>query len=284
MSKNMISALALLVVAFGSAAVHAQEAPEAAQDSAAEETPAAVEETPAVEEAPVVEEAPDESAESFEAAEAAEEVAQPLSGQAEDPMYWAQMRDVYTVQKREFQKQGRFALSVYGGMIPNNAFERYIPVGLRLNYFILENIGLELATSYAISMSTGLEDFLSEPAPGLGAQRILVGDTQISHTNFGILWSPFYGKTAFYNTILNYFDLYLFAGAGLVITETVPDFNAEPEQEFKPEGALGAGMAFYLGDHATLRIDFRQFIFAKVAGVGGVATPSEASLGLGWFF
>lgn len=289
MSKKMISALTLLVIAFGSAAVHAQEAPEATQDSAPEETPAAVEEAPAVEETPVVEEAPPQAdapdeTDSIESEEVVEEAGQPVSGQAEDTMYWAQMRDVYTVQKREFQKQGRFALSVYGGMIPNNAFERYIPIGLRLNYFILENIGLELATSYAISMSTGLEDFLSEPAPGLGAQRILVGDTQISHTNFGILWSPFYGKTAFYNTILNYFDLYLFAGAGLVITETIPDFNAEPEQEFKPEGALGAGMAFYLGEHATLRIDFRQFIFAKVAGVGGVATPSEASLGFGWFF
>jgi len=202
----------------------------------------------------------------------------------QDPMYWAGLREVYTVQKRVFQKQGRFALTGYAGLIPNNAFEQYFPVGLRLNYFVLENIGLELASSYAFKASTGLQDLLSEPLPGLAAQSILVGDTQISHTNFGIVWSPFYGKTAFYNSILNYFDVYLFAGAGLVITETVPDFNAEAESEFKPEGALGAGIAFYLGEHAAIRIDYRQFIFAKVEGVGGVATPSEVSAGFSWFF
>ena len=204
------------------------------------------------------------------------------SGQ--DPMYWAGLRDVYTVQKRSFQKQGRFALTAYAGLIPNNAFEQYFPVGLRLNYFVLENIGLELASSYAFKTTTGLQDLLSEPLPGLAAQGVLVGDTQLSHTNFGIVWSPFYGKTAFYNSILNYFDVYLFAGAGLVITETIPEFNAEPESEFKPEGALGAGIAFYLGEHAAIRIDYRQFIFAKVEGVGGVATPSEASAGFSWFF
>lgn len=201
----------------------------------------------------------------------------------DDPLYWAKLRDVYTVQKRAFQKQGRLAVTVYGGLIPNNAFEKYIPIGLRINYFILENLGLELASSYAINIETGLESVIREPQ-GAGAQQILVGDTQLSHTNFGVVWSPFYGKTAFYNSALNYFDFYLFAGAGLVITETVPDFNEEPESDFKPEGALGAGLAYYLGDNAAVRIDFRQFVFQKVEGVGGVANPSEVSLGLGWFF
>lgn len=213
-----------------------------------------------------------------------EDVEEPIAQASGDPMYWAGMRDVYTVQKRVFQKQGRFAATLYAGLIPNNAFEHYYPIGVRLNYFVLENIGLELASSYALKTSTGLEEQLREPLPGLAAQQILVGDTQISHTNFGILWSPFYGKTAFYNSILNYFDVYLFAGAGVVVTETVPDFNAEAEKEVKPEGALGAGVAFYLGESAALRLDYRQFVFQKVEGVGGVATPSEASLGFGWFF
>jgi len=197
-----------------------------------------------------------------------------------DPLFWAKTRDIFTVQKRPFQKEGRFAVSVYGGIIPNNIFEQYYPVGVRVNYYILENIGLELAGSYAFKSDTGLSDTIRTldndvPAP-------LIGDRQVSHSNFGVVWSPFYGKTSFYNSALSYFDMYLFGGAGLVVAQTQPDYGDAISTEAKPEGVLGAGVAFYLGDHVTIRGDFRQFIFQKVTG--GVANPSEASLGLGWFF
>lgn len=199
----------------------------------------------------------------------------------DDPLYWAKMRDVYTFQRRDVLKQGRLAVTAYAGLIPNNIFEQYVPFGLRVDYYILENIGIELAGSYNLGIDTGLRDTISEGS-GVGAQQVLIGDTQISHTNFGIVWSPFYGKTSWYDSSLKYFDIYLFGGAGVVVTETVPDFNAEPETEIKPEGAIGAGMAFYLGQSAHLRIDFRQFVFQKVNPPGGVANPSEVSLGFGW--
>lgn len=198
-------------------------------------------------------------------------------------LYWSELRDIYTYQPREFLKSRRFGVTVYGGLIPNNIFEQYFPVGLRLNYFILENIGLELAGSYAFKSDTKLQPLITE-STGVAAQQVLIGDTQVSHTNFGIVWSPFYGKTSFYDNVLTYFDIFLFAGAGVVLTETTPTFNAPPEQEVKPEGALGGGMAFFFGQHFALRADFRQFVFQKVEGVGGVANPSEVSLGVSLFF
>ena len=202
----------------------------------------------------------------------------------DDPDYWAKTRDIYTVQKRPFQKQGRFSATVYTGIIPNNIFEQYFPAGLRLNYFLLENIGLELAGSYNFKTDTGLKATIKE-SEGVGAEQILIGDTQVMHTNFGLVWSPFYGKTSFYNTALNYFDMYLFGGAGLVVTETQTDFNAETSASYKPEGVLGAGLAFYFGQSASVRVDYRQFVFQKEAdNGGGVANPSEVSLGFGWFF
>ena len=197
-----------------------------------------------------------------------------------DPLYWSTVRDVHTMQKRAFQKDGRLALSIYSGLIPNNIFENYVPLGFRLDYFILENIGIELASSFNLRVDTGLEGVIQENT-GVAAEQVLLGVRQISHTNFGIVWSPFFGKTAFYDSALNYFDLYLFAGAGLVVTETVPTFNAEPSTDFAPEGAIGFGLSYYLGDHFMVRADFRQFLFQKVTG--GVANPSEISLGLGYF-
>lgn len=202
----------------------------------------------------------------------------------DDPDYWAKSRDIYTVQKRPFQKQGRFSATVYTGIIPNNIFEQYFPAGVRLNYYVLENIGLELAGSYNFKTDTGLKSTIKEQE-GVGAEQILIGDTQVMHTNFGVTWSPFYGKTAFYNSVLNYFDMYLFGGAGLVITETQTDFNADTSASYKPEGVLGAGLAFYFGQNASVRVDYRQFVFQKEAdNGGGVANPSEVSLGFGWFF
>jgi outer membrane beta-barrel protein len=223
----------------------------------------------------------DESAE--EPAEQSAEAEEAEELDPDDPLYWAKTREVFTVQKRPFLKEGRFAASVYGGIIPNNIFEQYFPAGLRLNYFILENIGLELAGSYNFKVNTGLEDTVRD-ARGAGAEQVLIGDTQLFHGNFGVLWSPFYGKTSFYDSVLNYFDLYLFGGVGMVVTETQTDFNVEPSPDTKLEGVLGGGLAFYFGEHATVRVDFRQFVFEKVNPPGGVANPSEVSLGAGWFF
>lgn len=214
-----------------------------------------------------------------DAAQSAPNAAPRADAQPEDAQEWAKTRDIFTVQKRPFQKEGRFAASLYGGIIPNNIFEQYYPVGVRLNYFILENIGLELAASYAFTVDTGL----SETVQSLDTNvRLLLGDTQVFHSNFGVMWSPFYGKTSFYNSALNYFDIYIFGGAGIAITETQTDYNAPTSTATKAEGVLGAGLAFYLGDHLSVRADFRQFIFQKVTG--GVANPSEASVGVGWFF
>jgi len=204
----------------------------------------------------------------------------------DDPDYWSKVRRVQTVQKREFQKVGRFAINVYGGVIPNNIFERFFPVGIRANYFLEENIGLELSASRSFESSTSLKGVVEEPN-GINARSIKVADSQVWRTNFGVLWSPSYGKAAFYDAAIGYFDMYVFGGAGMIVTKT-PEFPNQPDAQepssVKAEGVLGLGLAWYLGEHVALRADFRQFLFQKNSDVGGVANPSEISLGAGWFF
>jgi outer membrane beta-barrel protein len=195
--------------------------------------------------------------------------------------YWSKVREVYTVQKRPFEKVNRLSVTLYGGLIPNNIFERYYPVGLRLNYFILENIGLELAGSYAFTQKTPVNDVAGESS-GINANDIRIGDSQVSHSNFGIVWSPFYGKSALYDEDIGYFDLFVMGGVGLAVTQTRQQINQPPETTAKTEGVLGAGLAWYFPDHAAVRLDYRQFVFQKVTG--GVANPSEVSLGATWFF
>lgn len=201
----------------------------------------------------------------------------------DDPLYWAEMRDVYTIQRRSFLKEGRFSVSLYGGMIPNNIFEQYFPVGLRANYYVLENIGLEFSTSYAFRRRTALESMVQDPS-GIGSNSVLLGDIQVSHSTAGVQWSPVYGKFAFENTGLFYFDMYVLGGAGIVVVQTESDVNVEAGTTAKPEGVIGAGMAVFMGEHLGLRLDFRQFVFQKLEEIGGAANPSEVSLGVTWFF
>ncbi len=204
----------------------------------------------------------------------------------DDPMYWAQMREVYTMQQRAFLKEGRFAATLYGGLIPNNIFEQYFPVGMRLNYYVLENIGLELSGSYNFQRRTRVNEIVADEE-GISAQEEpLVGDIQVSHITTGVKWSPVYGKFSAYDSLF-YFDMYAFGGAGVVVSQTPSDFGPEDETigtTAKPEGVFGAGLAVYAGQHAGLRVDYRQFIFQKVDPPGGVANPSEISLGFSWFF
>lgn len=228
---------------------------------------AAPAEQPAVEAAPVADAAPVEPK-------------GPAVSESDETMEWAKRRGVETVQKREVQKAGRLSATVYTGMIPNNIFERYYPVGARFDYYILENIGVELSGAYAFAADTGLIDELSDPQ-GSGATGVLLGDTQLAHFNFGVTWSPVFGKTSFLNGAINYFDIYLFAGFGLLVKQTESTFNADPSTGVTPEGALGAGMMFFLSNDWAMRLDYRQFVFQKITG--GVANPSEVSLGLSYF-
>ncbi len=233
------------------------------------------------------EEAGADAASDTEEGAAAEVDAIPEDLDPSDPRYWSSVRGIQTVQRRPYLKEGRFAATAYVGIIPNNIFSQYFPVGLRLNYFVLENLGLELSGSYACGLTniggdsscgrdTGLTQTLTD-RQGINSDGVLLGDEQIAHFNFGVLWSPVFGKAAFHNKTLDYFDMYLFGGIGGVVKQTTPGFNQDPEVDFGVEGAIGAGLMYYLTNNYVLRLDFRQFIFQKVTG--GVANPSEISLG-----
>lgn len=198
----------------------------------------------------------------------------------DDPMYWATVRGIQTIQKREILKDGRLAVTAYAGLIPNNIFEQYFPVGARLNYYLLESLSVELSGSYAIGSETDLRKYVQDDQ-GINASGVLLGDVQIAHVTFGVTYSLLFGKTAWRNKTVQYFDVYVFGGAGVVIKETTSDFGREPETSGDVEGALGLGVQYFLNNDMALRLDYRQFIFPKVTG--GVANPSEISLGFSYF-
>lgn len=198
-------------------------------------------------------------------------------------LYWGGKRDVSVVQKRLFTKDGRSEFSLFTGVIPNDPFLTYVPVGARYNYYFLESIAVEVAGSYVgpgLQVESDLRSFLKNQR-NIRANVDLL-DIQQWRAGASVVWSPFYGKLALLQRKLSHFDINLAAGFGVLGTESPPeDGVGNPVSEVKPEGIIGAGFRFFLTNNFTLRVDYRQFIFQKVNG--GVATPSEITLGVSFF-
>lgn len=195
-------------------------------------------------------------------------------------LYWGAKRDVSVVQKRLFTKDGRYEFTLFGGVIPNDPFLTYIPVGGRFNYYFLESISLEVAGSWTgLQSDSELAAFLKNERQ-INAQVDLL-DIQQWRANAGVVWSPFYGKLALLQRKLGHFDMSLMGGFGALGVQSPKADRTGFENNIKPEGVLGAGMRFFLSDRFSLRVDFRQGIFQKIGG--GVSTPSEITLGVSVF-
>lgn len=193
--------------------------------------------------------------------------------------FWAEQRRVRVLQRRMYETAGDFQLTLYVGAIPNDPFLNYYPLGGRIGYHVSESIAVELSGAYNIDSNTDLADFLDEN----GDVSVFLRDVQKWRANFTVLWSPIYGKFSFLGTKLAHFDWFFGAGVGVLGAENPDEANLNVfTTSIKPEVAIATGWNLHLHQRWALRLDYRQFIFQKEAG--GVALPSELSLGASFFF
>jgi outer membrane beta-barrel protein len=194
--------------------------------------------------------------------------------------FWSDRRNPRVLQRRMYEKDGEFQLTLFAGAIPNDPFNKYWPLGLRAGYWLSENIGLELSGSYVgLSGDTDLSSFLSER----GEVDVFLRDEQIWRADLGINWAPIYGKFSFSGTKLAHFDWFFGAGLGVVsVNNPIVEEGFVEETQIKPEAVLNTGWNLHLHQRWALRVDYHQFIFQKDSG--GVTMPSEVSLGGSFFF
>jgi outer membrane beta-barrel protein len=181
------------------------------------------------------------------------------------------------LQKRLYRKEDRWEFELMTGVIPNDEFTTYVPLGGRIDYFFAEDFGVELWGSYLIRISSELEDFLEANFN----QSLLVELPQklswLAGANF--LWSPIHGKIGFFTDKLAHFDMHLAFGVGVVGTDVTK--LARTEAKVDIAGNVGLGLRFFLSDSIALRFDYRQFFYA--ADGGGLSHPAELTLGVSFF-
>ena len=189
-------------------------------------------------------------------------------------LYWAQKREIRAIHSRMFLKQGRHEFTLAGGIIPNDEFFSYFPVGGRWNYYFNEDFSSEVYGNYTIKQNSDLKEFLETRF----RQAMLVDIPQSLQWTAGaaVVWSPIHGKVALFTSKLAHFDIFMTMGAGAIGTE-VRDLN-KTAGKIDVSGIVGLGFRFYINDFLSIRTDYRQFFYP--AEVGGVAHPVELTMGV----
>jgi outer membrane beta-barrel protein len=188
--------------------------------------------------------------------------------------YWG--TEVEVVQPRKVETARTVEIVGLVGVIPNDAFLVYVPVGVRVAYHVGARWALEASTEYNLSVDTGLRSYLEQSDAELRAR---IRDRQQVRINAGALWSPVYGKVAMGRRVVR-FDGYLMGGAGIVRTgeEKTVDLAAA----VRPDFHLGAGLRVFLGGRFVARLEYRQYMFLRpqdnLGRGGGVGFPSEIAL------
>ncbi|MBM4370505.1 MAG: outer membrane beta-barrel domain-containing protein [Deltaproteobacteria bacterium] len=194
--------------------------------------------------------------------------------------YWGEQRKVKVIQKRLFQKQGRFSLTPYFGVIPNDEFFNYVPLGLRAAYYFSEDLAVELFGSYIFNTKSDLEEFLNKEF------FIKTTTPQVLQWNAGLegLWSPIHGKVGLFSKKLWHFDLHLAFGAGAIgtIVRTRKEGGAE-KARVDVGGNIGLGAQMYVVSWGAVRVEYRHFFYAATKEVGGVSFPAEITFGFNFY-
>jgi outer membrane beta-barrel protein len=206
---------------------------------------------------------------------------EPATQEGDLDAFWADRRGVRVIQRRRYETDGDFQLTLFFGAIPNDPFLRYFPIGLRAAYWTSNQLAIELSGQFIgpLRSQSDLASFLNDR----GGVDVFLRDEQLWRTNVAALYSPIYGKFSLLGRKLAHFDWYFGGGLGVVGTRSPLEGDlAVTENEIKPEVTLATGWNLHFSQRFAMRIDYRQYIFQKASG--GVTLPSEISLGASVFF
>jgi outer membrane beta-barrel protein len=188
--------------------------------------------------------------------------------------HWS--RSVVVVQPRRVEKARALEVVALAGVIPNDAFLIYIPLGMRAAFHIDERWAVEASLEYHLSADTGLRNYLEESDAQLRAR---IRDRQELRASASAMWSPAYGKLALGGGVLH-FEGYLVGGAGVV--RIAEEKTLDQGAAVRPDFHLGAGLRAFLGRRWLLRLEYRQYLFLRptdgAGRGGGVGWPSEIAL------
>jgi len=213
--------------------------------------------------------------------------------------YWSVDRNLPVVEDKLFSRDGRFGVTLHGGLLSSEPFYGYLPVGGGLAYFFSNYAGIRADGEWygspgespgPLTYETSITKFFHTELQDAFDPRTDLEDRFLWEANAVFVWNPLYGKWSFLNSELSHFDVDLVAGAGAISVERPLADRSDATTVTTPEIVLGGGISFFLTRHVTLRADGRFFGYegAEAASQQGffprLEFPAEFQLGVTYLF
>lgn len=167
---------------------------------------------------------------------------------------------VVVLQDRAFTKAGRFELGVNAGVMAANPFYTSIAYGAHAAFHFTEYWGIDayfekFANSFSVD-GTQIKDYLDNS--GFSSRKEFQAPKWYS--GVGAIWSPIYGKFAFFRRNIIHFDFFAVFGLSfLAVDSSVKDRGGRDQTA--PGSLLGVGMRVFFNKHWSLRFDVKNNIY-----------------------
>jgi outer membrane beta-barrel protein len=180
--------------------------------------------------------------------------------------YWSVDRDVEVIKDKLYEREGRVAVGLFGGLMSSEPFFWYNPVGGRVDYYVSNQFGIEVEGMYMgspgiLRHDTDLTDFLQNNRGGAFKASEDTLDQFVWRAHALAVWHPLYGKLAFLQRKLAHFDLNLSAGLGAVQVQRPNATRTESSSTIEPNFVFGGGVQFFINEHITLRLEGRGNVY-----------------------
>jgi outer membrane beta-barrel protein len=150
--------------------------------------------------------------------------------------------------ERDFVKQARHELTVYGGYYVSDLLDGTYIVGAAYTYHLTEDVGIEA--------SFGFSQIKSSVAQRLERDRsvtILPKEDNVYLLFTDLVWSPIHGKMRWFADSIIHFDIHGVVGVGIIDNAT----------SFGAAGQFGLGMKVLLGKSWAVRVDVRDQLYKQ---------------------
>ncbi len=191
------------------------------------------------------------------------------------PRPWTAAPDLEVVQQLPYERAGRWRLTAFAAMVPNDPFVAFFPMGLRVGRFLNEAFDLELSLSYMDRLSVDRD--LRAATADAGGARVALTDHPVARAQLDTAWTLLSLKGRVADGSVLHVRGALLAGFGALAARDADDAIAP-----RAEAMFGFGLEAHTGEAHSLRLEVRQSMFQRTGG--GVLMPTELSIGIAHYF
>ncbi len=190
-----------------------------------------------------------------------------------------QEKDIKVVQKLLFSKEDRLELSAHLGVMPFDGFTWAPSAALGGAYHVSESLGFEGRLGGGYGFKTSRYTLLESSAYGVAVEAYrYLGSAEAT-----VLWSPIYAKMNVAGRRIIHHDVYLLAGAGVTLEQSVlPSVDIA----IAPTLPLGIGARVFFADNLAFRVELRDGLMIEKREQSDVTAFKQSvgvNLGLSYF-